>query len=57
MELDRLIQLIEAADHDEGVDSLVRGLIHEVIAHSSGPLRDDATILGFEYLGPMDRRT
>jgi serine phosphatase RsbU (regulator of sigma subunit) len=55
MELDRLIQLIEAADHDEGIDSLVHGLIDEVIAHSSGPLRDDATILGFEYVGPMAR--
>jgi Stage II sporulation protein E (SpoIIE) len=54
LELDRLIQLIKAADHDEGIDQLVHGLIEEVIDHSQGPLRDDATILGFEYLGPLE---
>ncbi|MEA2509751.1 MAG: hypothetical protein QOG21_1833 [Actinomycetota bacterium] len=54
LELDRLIDLIQAADHDKGIDQLVHGLIEEVITHSQGPLRDDATILGFEYLGPLD---
>jgi serine phosphatase RsbU (regulator of sigma subunit) len=54
LELDRLIELIKAADHDEGIDQLVHGLIEEVINHSQGPLRDDATILGFEYLGPLE---
>jgi serine phosphatase RsbU (regulator of sigma subunit) len=54
LELDRLIQLIEAADHDEGIESLVHGVIEEVMNHSVGPLRDDATVLGIEYLGPED---
>lgn len=52
LELDTLIDLIEAADHDERIDTLVHGLIQKVITHSAGPLRDDATILGLEYLGP-----
>jgi serine phosphatase RsbU (regulator of sigma subunit) len=52
MELDRLIELVEAADHDEGIDVLVRGLIDEVVDYSKAPLRDDATIVGFQYLGP-----
>jgi hypothetical protein len=51
-ELDTLIKLIKAADHDDRIDTLVHGLIQEVVAHSAGPLRDDATILGLEYLGP-----
>jgi serine phosphatase RsbU (regulator of sigma subunit) len=54
LELDRLIELIKAADEDVGIDQLVHGLIQEVITHSQGPLRDDATILGFEYLGPLE---
>lgn len=54
LELDRLIELIKAADHDEGIDQLVHGLIQEVVTHSQGPLRDDATIMGFEYIGPLD---
>jgi serine phosphatase RsbU (regulator of sigma subunit) len=54
LELDRLIELIRSADHDQGIDNLVHCLIDEVMTHSSGPLRDDATILGFEYLGPLD---
>jgi hypothetical protein len=54
LELDRLIEFIRAADHDQGVDDLVHSLIDEVMVHSSGPLRDDATILGLEYLGPED---
>jgi hypothetical protein len=52
LELDRLIQMIETADHNKGIDDLVHSLIDEVMEHSSGPLRDDATILGLEYLGP-----
>jgi hypothetical protein len=44
--------MIEAADRDDRIDSLVHGLIQQVIAHSAGPLRDDATIFGLEYLGP-----
>ncbi|MDP9222889.1 MAG: serine/threonine-protein phosphatase [Actinomycetota bacterium] len=55
LELERLIALIEAADHEDGIDDLVHSLIQEVIAHSSGPLRDDATIVGLEYLGPRHR--
>ncbi|CAN5642483.1 PP2C family protein-serine/threonine phosphatase [soil metagenome] len=52
LELERLVELIELADHERGVDELVHGLIHEVVLHSTGPLRDDATVVGVEYLGP-----
>ncbi|HEX3327787.1 MAG TPA: PP2C family protein-serine/threonine phosphatase [Actinomycetota bacterium] len=55
MELDRLIELVEAADHDESIAILVNGLIDEVVEFSKAPLRDDATIVGFQYLGPLDR--
>jgi Stage II sporulation protein E (SpoIIE) len=54
LELETLVELIEASDHDAGVDDLVHGLIDEVKKHSVGPLRDDATIVGLEYLGPAD---
>lgn len=52
LELENLINMIEEADRDDRIDSLVHGLIQQVIAHSAGPLRDDATIFGLEYLGP-----
>jgi serine phosphatase RsbU (regulator of sigma subunit) len=51
LELDSLIEMIEVADHRAGIDDLIPSLIQEVVKHSSGPLRDDATLLGLEYLG------
>ena len=51
LELDTLIDLIEGWDHGAGISQLVHGLIQEVIEHSAGPLRDDATLFGLEYSG------
>lgn len=51
LELDSLIEMIEVADHRAGIDDLIHRLIQEVVKHSSGPLQDEATLLGLEYLG------
>ncbi len=51
LELDTLIGLIEGWDQGTGISDLVHGLIQEVVKHSAGPLRDDATLFGLEYSG------
>jgi hypothetical protein len=57
LELDSLIEMIEVADHRAGIDDLIHSLIQEVVKHSSGLLRDDATLLGLEYLGTTGGRS
>jgi serine phosphatase RsbU (regulator of sigma subunit) len=51
LQLDTLKDLIEGWDHSTGISELVQGLIQEVVEHSAGPLRDDATIFGLDYSG------
>ena len=55
LQLETLVELIQSSDHGQGIDDLVHALIEEVKKHSAGPLRDDATLLGIEYLGPSGR--
>ena len=47
-ELQRLVELVEKAPADVEAEELSQRLIHEVMRHSGGPLRDDATVLVVE---------
>ena len=52
LEMQRLVELVEEHSGDLGLGELSQRLIGEVVRHSAGPLRDDATVLLIEYRGP-----
>lgn len=54
--LERLTDLVEREAAGElGAEELLRRLVHAVLAHQGGDLRDDATLLLVQWSGPASR--
>jgi hypothetical protein len=51
LEFERLVDLVESHTHEHSPEELASRLIDEVLRHSAGPLRDDATVVVVDYEG------